>query len=341
MSVLKKENLYFAKIRESWPYLSLAIIAILLVLNLFLLQFYLKYSRVFTKTDFEKKEIQTSLVGMEAEFKRISEAYEILKEKNAESTNSIQSLEQQLQLERENIIKLAESGASKEVLEAEILKMKRSADLKINELIAENQKLKEIKNSLNSENSILKQRDTNNAEKISTLQQDNKQLESALLANKQQVEAQELAKNRAQASADELKRRRLQERSLSVGNISIKNIGPRNKSTNRAKKVEQSNICFDVSPDAEALIKSGDQDIYIQILGPAGLPLSLPGSEANYRIANGTELRFVVKKAFTYTGISQQVCANIDLPNDLTAGEYTIVFYHNGRETTRDKFELK
>ena len=116
--------------------------------------------------------------------------------------------------------------------------------------------------------------------------------------------------------------------------VSVEALGVRDrkngneKSQNRAKRVEQIKLCFDLVENR--LVAEGKQTLYLKIIGPEGLTLST-GENVFMDRESGEESIYTYRFTFDYqNNPSQRFCTYYEQPAEFLEGTYRAELFHKG-----------
>lgn len=131
---------------------------------------------------------------------------------------------------------------------------------------------------------------------------------------------------------------RLSAYSIKTDGLKYKSIGGGLKEHTRAGKIDKIRSCFTVSENA--LAKSGNKYIYLQVISPDGKVLS--SSTTNVVSINGINTMFTERKEIDYQNQSIDVCIYYDVTQaELNKGNYIVKIFADGNEIGKDSFTLK
>ncbi len=113
------------------------------------------------------------------------------------------------------------------------------------------------------------------------------------------------------------------------------------KIINRAKRVEQLKVCFNLGTN-RVLEEGSQQVMYLKIIGPDGLTLST-GENVFTDRENGEESIYTHRYTFPFNNNPEQLyCTYYEQPGKAFAeGAYQALLYHRGRQIGQYSFELK
>jgi hypothetical protein len=113
------------------------------------------------------------------------------------------------------------------------------------------------------------------------------------------------------------------------------------KLINRAKRVEQLKICFNLGTN-RVLEPGSEQVIYLKIIGPDGVTLST-GENVFLDRDNGEESIYTHRYTFPFNNNAEQLyCTYYDQPGvPFAEGAYQAMLFHRGRLIGQYSFELK
>jgi hypothetical protein len=113
--------------------------------------------------------------------------------------------------------------------------------------------------------------------------------------------------------------------------------------TSLARKTNRLNICFQVMPSRVA--EQGEKTIYIRIITPDNKVIGSrsTGSNSFMEAETNEELLYTVRKVVSYSGQQQEVCAWYEEEGNehFPAGQFTTEIYVDGYLTTSSQFTLR
>jgi hypothetical protein len=313
------------------------LIILLLISNAFLFKFYLENSQKIVINDQEKNLIEMSKMQLAVEYYRTLDSLNLYKSDNKALNDVIDNQKKKLDETYQNLQNKIELGMNTATLAEEIRKFKLQANAYSSELEVlkkDNEKLKQKLNQISQE----KQRE----ESLHT--ETKKQLESAQdtigLTQKEKEQLRQKLEEEYRTS-EELKKKLAAEKYLHINDVLIytrcdKALGKGTKSTDKAKKVDYIDICFNV--DANRLIEIGNQAFYFRLISELGAPIEI-GNESP--TINGREARFANKQMIAYSGNSEQKCISLKPRFSLNRGKYTLEIINNNVVVGTQNLELK
>ncbi len=114
---------------------------------------------------------------------------------------------------------------------------------------------------------------------------------------------------------------------LLAAGVFFKSNGEKEKTTNKAKKVEKIKTCFKLSENK--VVDKGSKDVFLRIIAPDGKVLT-QGDESAKFTYNGEDVLYSVKKDLYYDNKEADMCVYASKGMDLMAGNYTIEVYTDG-----------
>lgn len=214
----------------------------------------------------------------------------------------------------------------------------RNLSTKVQEYVAEIEELRQENEALMAEKEELT---TENQTLLSNLDQQRdstRQLASAqeaLLSEKEQLEAtkKELAKKVNVASVVKVQ-------NLEVEGQKIKNNG-KAASRNKAKNVEQIQICFETT--ANEVAEGGSEVFVIRLINPNGETLAVEalGSGTFQENARQETIRFTKMAEVPYDNAVENVCTVWAPGQPFLEGNYIVEIYNKGYLAGTGEFELK
>jgi|GEM_PF-6771895 len=325
-------------VRKHWNYISLVIIALLLLLNLFLMRFYLQYSRKAIIVTDDNVEVRMTIRELEVAYNEKFQAYEMLKKDNFDRTAEIEQLEQLLLQDKERINELAEQGASAELIRAEVGKLRKASDEEIAKLTRTVAGLESTNTQLIKNNDEMISQSKLQARTITVLATQKDSIEK--LARDAEVKRLREQKEKALEDVASTKQQKIKNAHLLVGNIKITTINSNGREKNKANKVKSIRACFVSIPDADNLVSKGLQSFYFQIIDPLGAPVEISNSEM-LRLSNGTVVRSAIRGEIEYDTSDKEHCVTLNLDANISAGNYKLIFFHNLNRSGQQGFSLK
>ena len=109
-----------------------------------------------------------------------------------------------------------------------------------------------------------------------------------------------------------------------------------------AKKVDELNVCFDILPN-QTLDNGESQDVFVRILNPEGVTLSLEKSgSGKFDLAeSGQTLNYTLKKSIKNFSTKKKHCTTWLQELEYAPGMYSIEIYHLGQKIGNGSFIFK
>lgn len=317
------------------PYLSAALVILLLLSNFFLLRFYLANYQKSTFITNENTKLEFTKLQLEAEFQTNLNNLNAMRGENSELNKMIE-------------VKKAELFEAKAKLDLQISKNANYGDIKSAMAAMTNQNKENIRQleSLRNDNVALKEQVRKNEVQITQLEETKNVLQSSLDSMDAIQEAQAKAieeANRqsiiAQTTVANLDEQIKKASFIAVGNVVItpQNIRRgKGEATTKTRKIDQYNICF--TPAVNPLIKKRNQVFYLQLSNSLGESIPIGHDETN---SGGFPVRFVRPVEMDYDGSPVTKCIDWVPESKLTTGVYELKIYNNGIFVGSNKFTIK
>lgn len=127
-----------------------------------------------------------------------------------------------------------------------------------------------------------------------------------------------------------------------ITGLGVRGSGDKERSTDKAKRVEKVKVCFTLSENP--LLSAGRKDVYVRIARPDKTILAR-GKGDDYSFSyKGEILQYSVKETVNYQNASIDLCLywiNRSTKEDLPAGIYVVSVYSDDYEIGQSTFELK
>lgn len=124
---------------------------------------------------------------------------------------------------------------------------------------------------------------------------------------------------------------------ISATPLHVRNIGNKEKPTDKAKKTDNVRICFTLSENK--LIESGQKEVFIRIVSPPDNHI-LTKSESNVFNYNNEYIQYSIKKEVNYTQESQDLCMYYYQSDEYSVGNYTVEIFVDGYRIGTTNFSL-
>ena len=116
------------------------------------------------------------------------------------------------------------------------------------------------------------------------------------------------------------------------------------KETIAAKRTARIDVSFSLLENP--LSDKGEKTVYLRIIAPNGVELGNPSMGSDFFVADGVkeQIKFSVKKVFTYTGSAQEMIISYEEDPDviqLEKGRYEVEVYLNSYVSGSSSFQLK
>lgn len=324
-------------IKKYLPYLAIAIIAIQLLLNVYLLRFFLEYRRVSANLGDKLGQTEVDKLRVEAEVYKILDNYNALKGESAEKDQKIDLQKEEILKQKDKIDAMIQNGADAAVVKAELEKLRKLSNRELKQLKEENIALKDTNTKLIETNNSLNNTVDYTKRRLDTLSGE------VLQAKDKAAKAEEVARIKtAQVEQEKLAARESTIRAahLNVSGITMTPISKKGKPL-KLKKGTAIEFCFDVLPND--LVPKDEQIFYIALNsgGPNGM--NIPFGNETCVMADGK--KFIPNTRaikIKYAGTQEKACLKWTPTDDFQEGIYELSIFHNGRESgTKFNFEIK
>ena len=131
---------------------------------------------------------------------------------------------------------------------------------------------------------------------------------------------------------------------IRVRNVTVKAIdvrGSKEKSKNKAKKVDKLNICF--MTEANEVAPAGEETFYLRIVDPTGTPLAIEslGSGVSTDKRSSNEFRYTTTATTNYSNGETEVCGAWQPGQNFVKGKYSVEVFNKGYLVGTGAFNLK
>lgn len=131
---------------------------------------------------------------------------------------------------------------------------------------------------------------------------------------------------------------------IRVRNVTVKAVdvrGSKEKSKNKAKKVDKLNICF--MTEANEVAPAGEETFYLRIVDPTGTPLAIEslGSGVSTDKRSSNEFRYTTTATTNYSNGETEVCGAWQPGQNFVKGKYTVEVFNKGYLVGTGAFNLK
>ncbi len=270
---------------------------------------------------------------LEKEYYAALSELEEMRGSNEELNALIESQQAELKEQKTQIERLLRSKNDYDRARTEIGKLNE----KVQQYVAEINQLKQENELLLAENSNLAQRADSLSTNLQTERSQREELQTVqaeLISQKAELEEtnQALSKKTTKASVVEA------ENIDMTGYAFNKNGKPSKK--NKAKNIEQLQVCFDIVPNTVA--EAGTEVYMIRILNPLGETLAINDLGSGvFMTAAGQEVRYTMSKQIDYHHAAEQLCANWKPGQSFVEGNYLVEVYNKGYLAGSTTVQLK
>ena len=278
------------------------LIAFIITLSVGLVVMFMMYSTMKTESEQTQAMLQGETDRLSGDLKNIKMEYETLKTSN-------DSMNQQIEKQQSKIDKLLRINASNfekiKIYQGELETLRGIMKSYIVQI-----------DSLNTRNQILMAENTDVKDKLEVARTKNKKLEDEKDKLSNQVDA---------AST------------LSAKNIVVFGMNKRGKDADKVSKIVKLRVCFTIRENSIAA--AGEKTMFVRISRPDNLLLASSADEVFD--FEGQKLPFTAKRAIQYENKDIEVCIYWDNNNNLTAGNYTVDIFSEGKLIGSGTFTLK
>lgn len=270
---------------------------------------------VYDRTQMQKETVQltenlTTVTderdAVQEELQAMYDQYESLKSDNAE-------MNAELEAQQTRISELMD----------ELKRTKRGNYTRIKELEAETETLRDIMKSY--------------IRQIDSLNTKNKELIAENREVRQRIETEVAEKEEIITERDSLTSTVQKAQKLKGFNIAITPLNKRGKSTNRARKMERVQVCFNLAENVVA--SKGRRNVYVRISASDGKILL--GEDSKYFQFEGKEIAYSATKPVNYKGEQIEVCMFWRALEEHPPGRYTVDLFADGHRIGSQTFEVK
>jgi len=316
-------------------YLYLGIIAVLLLLNLFLLY---KNQSLKSQTKATVTTLETEKTDLQAEFDKTIAEMEQYKSEVAEKTSAMTDLEGQIETQKAEISRILSKGnaSSKELSQARTLiaSLRSSTDdykKQIEALTFQNQQLTSentgLKTSISEKEQAILEKEGN----IATLETEKTELATMKQALSEQKDQLDQTVKRGSV---------MQAANISGSAIDVRKSG-KEVTTSKAKRTDQLKVCFDILRNPIA--KPGKKEVMLRIISPQGDVLSVEsmGSGVFTNGESGEQMKYTTKAAIDYQNQSENYCMYWEQNSGFIKGNYTAEVYNDTYMIGSGSFTIK
>lgn len=120
-------------------------------------------------------------------------------------------------------------------------------------------------------------------------------------------------------------------------NIKVLALNTKGKTVKKYKKTDKFQVCFTL--DENAIVRSGERDVYVRISRPDELVLI--ESEDNLFTFEGNEIAYTAKRIVNYENKQTEMCLYYDNNEELIPGIYFVDVFVDGNQIGTTNLELK
>lgn len=297
--------------------LYIALIILLILLNVFFVFDNYTTKQAKAQLEREKMELDSSYAVLQDNYsQKILELQDLMGDNDSlnaiiqEQINSLQQLQEELTKAKSDAARNYNNYKAAKKKLAELEKHQEYINHTIDSLVAANQYLLALSDSL--------------ATDLQTSQGMNQQLQNEKKVLSQKVEIGSL----------------LKPQNVMITGIRIKGNGTE-RETNSSKKAEKLRFCFDVPENKVA--DPGEKTILLRVIGPSGSTIAVAsmGSGVFVSADNGEQMQYTTKATFEYQNKTKSMCIYWSQTQSYASGTYKAMFYQNGYEIGNFPFELK
>lgn len=305
-------------------------IAALLGLCVFLLVSKLNTGKQLDATTMELTQQKEALTELDAKYNEAVTQLEQQKGINAELDAKINQQLADLETSKNQISGLIRNNKDYKGGMASLQRQKDQFLAEIDDLKKQNGILTENNTQLTGQNQTL----TTSLNETQTKLQEEGTAKAALISEKTAIETErnQLSKKVDVASA------------IRVKNVEVKAKdvrGGKERTKNRAKKVDKLSICF--MTEANEVTAAGEETFYIRVVDPTGAPLAIEslGSGVGQNKRDESEFRYTTTATTNYTNGESQVCGAWQPGQNFVKGKYQVEIFNKGYLVGTGNFNLK
>ncbi|MCB0516210.1 MAG: hypothetical protein R2798_05735 [Chitinophagales bacterium] len=323
--------LFAASANKSNRNIYIALIALLLLVDLFLLYKYMQIRKEKDITTETVQVLETEKGELLKQYDEIVVELDNMKAANVSLDSSLVVAQKNIEQQKAEIARiLNKQGASQKELDHArqlIAGLKASGEdyeRQLNALRAENAQLNQTIQVKESEKQVL----ISEKEQLS-------QDKADLLETKSKLE-----ETKSQLTTRINKAAVLQADNVSAVGVKYRNSG-KELETDNAKKTDKLKICFDLL--ANKVADSGSKTIYVRIITPEGVPLSLnsQGSGTMQLAETDEMIQYTISGELSYDRKRESYCLFWEQDAPYDEGTYAVEIYHEGYLIGTNNFELK
>lgn len=125
---------------------------------------------------------------------------------------------------------------------------------------------------------------------------------------------------------------------VSATPLHVRNIGNKEKVTDKAKRVDNIKVCFTLSENK--LVEPGNKDVYVRIVSPPDSHV-LTKSQSNTFTYNGENIQFTIAKQINYQQSAQDLCMYWFQNDEFAEGNYKVEVFVDGYRIGTTSFVLR
>jgi len=125
---------------------------------------------------------------------------------------------------------------------------------------------------------------------------------------------------------------------VSATPIHVRNIGNKEKVTDKARKTDNIKVCFTLSENK--LVEVGTKDVYVRIVAPPSNKI-LTKNQGNTFVYNGETIQYTIKKQVSYQQKAQDLCMYWYQNDDFVEGNYSVEVFVDGYRIGTTGFSLR
>ena len=120
--------------------------------------------------------------------------------------------------------------------------------------------------------------------------------------------------------------------------LNIRTIGNKEKTTDKARKVDNIKVCFTLSENK--LVENGNKDVYVRIVSPPDSHV-LTKNQSNTFEYNGESIQYTIKKQVNYQQKAQDLCMYWYQNESFNEGDFKVEVFVDGYRIGNTSFSLK
>lgn len=322
------------KSRKRLTAIALLAIISLLLINAALLYNKYKQDKIIHDKNERISEISDMRADLEKEYYEALSELEEMRGDNEELNAIIDEQKENLNTQKEKIVRLIKDSRDLEEAREELQKMRNMIDnyiAEVDNLEKENRMLKDTAAALRQDRLLLTQRIA-----------DERHVTDELLSEKAELTESKdsLMKRNVELSSKVTRASAVEADNIDVRGFKYGNKGQERNRT-KAKNIEVLKVCFDALPNPIA--KSGTEKFYVRIIDPLGETLAIEslGSGVLQNDLTNTKVRYTRAAEVDYNRELQTICIPWEPGIPFKEGDYLVEIYNKGYLSGTSVFRLK